>query len=171
MNRRHALIALIATAGIVAAGCTTNDKPGSDAAITVYSARGLDDWYRPLFEKFTRDTGIAVNLFEAGSGELVSRLNSRAVWERLDSGKPVPPADLLVVLPPFIQKAAKAGTLQPGGASTTGISSELVDPAGMFTPIVTTALCFIANPRTDPPVRTWSDLLRPDLKEIGRAHV
>lgn len=164
MSRRHVLTALVAIAGTVAAGCTSTRTSAPDTAITVYSASGLGDWYKSQFEKFTSETGVAVNLFEAGSGELVSRVNSRAVWERVDGDKSVPPADLLVVLPPFIQKAAKAGVLEPDGVTATGISSELADPAGMFVPIVTTALCFIVNPGTDPRPVTWEDLLRPALK-------
>ncbi len=71
--------------------------------MTVYSADGLANWYKPQFEKFTEDTGIDVNLVEAGSGEVVSRV------EKEQSN---PQADLLVTLPPFIQKADKSGLLR-----------------------------------------------------------
>ena len=148
---------------LITAGCGTQSGESSGGTLTVYSASGLADWYEPQFEKFTRETGIKVTLFEAGSGELVSRVNSRPVWERLDGDTPVPPADLLVALPPFIQKAAKAGILQPSGADTSGISSKVIDPDGLFVPIVDTALCFIASPAAEPQPVTWDDLLRPGL--------
>ena len=82
------------------------DRPAPAAArpLTVYSADGLATWYKAQFEKFTEDTGIEVNLVEAGSGEVVSRV------EKEQSN---PQADLLVTLPPFIQKADKSGLLQP----------------------------------------------------------
>lgn len=163
MNLRRPLTALITLIATVATGCAAPDS-GRGATITVYSSSGLSDWYRPQFEKFTAETGIGVTLFEAGSGELVSRVNSRAVWEGLDGAESVPPADLLITLPPFMQKAAKAGVLQSGGADTTGISPELVDPAGLFVPVALTALCFIANPSVTPMPATWDDLLRPELK-------
>lgn len=164
MRRFRLLTALVAVGASVVAGCAALRAPGSHAAITVYSASGLGDWFGPEFEKFTRETGVEVNLFEAGSGELVSRVNSRAVWQQMDGAEPVPPADLMVVLPPFIQRAAKAGLLQPGGADTTEISPDLADPSGMFVPIAATALCFIANPHADPKPTTWDDLLRPAWK-------
>ncbi|MGI9126142.1 MAG: 2-aminoethylphosphonate ABC transporter substrate-binding protein [Mycobacterium sp.] len=158
MRLRHQIVALLAAIGVLLSGCSA--KPAE--TLTVYSPGGLGDWYRAQFEKFTAETGIKVTLFEAGSGEVVSRINSPAVWQRLDS-QPVPPADLLVTLPPFIQKAAKAGLLQSSGVDTAGISTGSLDPGGLFVPIVRTALCFIASPSANPKPVTWDDLLRPDL--------
>lgn len=138
------LTAVLLMIAILTAGCST----GSDGTtVTVYSPSGLGSWYAAQFEAFTKETGIKVALFEAGSGEVVSRVNSRAVWERLDGDNSVAPADLLVTLPPFIQKAEKAGLLQAAGV-----------------PIANTALCFIANSAVSPAPVTWNDLLRPDLK-------
>lgn len=159
------LVIAVVLLSAVLAGCGGGDHSNSDAeTITVYSASGLADWYGDQFERFTRDTGIKVHLFEAGSGELVSRVNSPAVWDRLGDGQPVPPADLLVTLPPFIQKAAKAGLLQASGADTTGIAPELIGPDASYVPIVKTALCFIANPAASPAPVSWNDLLRPEFK-------
>lgn len=166
MNVRHwrgrVLLIMGLVMSILIPACGTG-KP-SDTAITVYSATGLSAWYKVQFEKFTRDTGVKVTLFEAGSGEVVSRVNSGAVWERVNSDQSVPPADLLVTIPPFIQKAEKAGLLQPGGADTTGIPSEQVGPEGKYVPIANTALCFIANPAANPPPLSWQDLLSSQFK-------
>ena len=123
--------------------------------LTVYSADGLGTWYKSQFAKFTKDTGINVNLVEAGSGEVVSRV------EKEQSN---PQADLLVTLPPFIQKADKSGLLQPSGADTSGISADLVGPGGNYLPIVNNALSFIANPGANPQPQTWDDLLKPEFK-------
>jgi 2-aminoethylphosphonate transport system substrate-binding protein len=164
MKPAHSLKSLLCVLGLIAAlaGCGGDSKSGQSPTLTVYSANGLGAWYKSQFEKFTNETGINVTLFEAGSGELVSRLNSAAVWERLSKdGNAVPPADLLVALPPFIQKAEKAGLLQSSGADTTGIAAELVGPGGSYVPIVKTALCFIANPSANPRPATWQDLLAP----------
>lgn len=165
MTLRRLTAVLLALVGVIATGCGGDGTSGAGggAALTVYSPSGLGDWYKSRFEEFTQQTGITVNLFEAGSGEVVSRVNSRAVWERLDK-EPVAAADVLVTLPPFIQKAAKAGVLQPSGVDTTGIPADAVGPGGVYVPIVNTALCFIANPAVSPPPATWDDLLRPDLK-------
>ena len=101
---RAAAIALIATTTSLTAACggTGSSGSGGGETVTVYTADGLANWYKPQFDKFTKDTGIAVNLVEAGSGEVVSRV------EKEQSN---PQADLLVTLPPFIQKADKSGLL------------------------------------------------------------
>lgn len=158
--RLRPIFALLGVLGALLSGCSGTSRAET---LTVYSPAGLGDWYRSQFATFTAETGIKVNLFEAGSGEVVSRVNSPAIWQRLDS-EPVPPADLLITLPPFIQKAAKAGLLQSTGLDTAGISTNSLDPGGLFIPIVKTALCFIANPALNPKPITWDDLVRPDLK-------
>ena len=101
--RVSAIAAVAIAATMTAAGGGTGTS-GSGDTVTVYSADGLANWYKAQFDKFTKDTGISVNLVEAGSGEVVSRV------EKEQSN---PQADLLVTLPPFIQKADKSGLL-PG---------------------------------------------------------
>lgn len=161
---RKLLTAAAAVVVLVASGCAGTDKATARHTLMVYSAPGLSAWYKSRFEKFTRETGVAVNVFEGGSGEVVSRVNSPAVWEGLGNQEAVPPADLLITLPPFIQKAAKAGLLQAGGVDTTGISADLIGPNGVYVPIAGTALCFIANPAVQPLPTGWEDLLSPRFK-------
>lgn len=159
------LLSAVAAVGIlVATGCGGTNKATNQPTLMVYSAPGLSAWYKTRFEQFTRETGVAVELFEGGSGEVVSRVNSPAVWEQVGNRNVVPPADLLITLPPFIQKAAKAGLLQAGGADTTGMPADLVGPNGVFVPVAMTALCFIANPAVRPLPASWEDLLRPEFK-------
>lgn len=90
-----ALAAALLTLGTACGGTGTAADSGTDT-VTVYSADGLSGWYQSRFDAFTAQTGIAVNLVEAGSGEVVSRL------EKEQSN---PQADVVVTLPPFIQKA------------------------------------------------------------------
>lgn len=161
---RTVLLAVVIIIAI-ATGCGGAGRSKDTATLTVYSASGLGVWYKSQFDRFTSDTGIKVNLFEAGSGEVVSRLNSSAVWNRLDDDQQsVPPADLIVTLPPFIQRADRAGLLQPSDADTTGLPAELIGPSGSYVPILKTALCFIANPAVDPKPVTWQDLLASRFK-------
>jgi 2-aminoethylphosphonate transport system substrate-binding protein len=148
---RIAAIAVMAVAMTTACGGT--GTPGSKETLTVYSADGLATWYKSQFDKFTKDTGIAVNLVEAGSGEVVSRV------EKEQSN---PQADLLVTLPPFIQKADKSGLLVASGVNTAGIPADQVSPN--YVPIVNNALNFIANPSANPQPKTWDDLLAPQYK-------
>lgn len=158
--KRHIIMRAAAVATVVAAtamtaacGGTGSSGSASGETLTVYSADGLANWYKPQFEKFTKDTGIAVNLVEAGSGEVVSRV------EKEQSN---PQADLLVTLPPFIQKADKSGLLVASGADTTGIAADQV--SANYVPIVNNALSFIVNPGANPKPKTWDDLLSPQFK-------
>lgn len=160
---RHPIVTLLVILSMLAAACGTNrtetgtpaTTSGSPATLTVYSASGLGPWYNAQFQTFTKDTGIKVNVVEGGSGELVTRVQS----EQAD-----PKADLLVVLPPFIQKAAKSGLLQPSGVDAAGISSPLIGPGSIYVPIVNNALSFIANPGANPRPTSWDDLLAPRFK-------
>ena len=139
---RTAAIAVLAIATTMTAACGGTGSSGSSGeTLTVYSADGLATWYKSQFDKFTKDTGIAVNLVEAGSGEVVSRV------EKEQSN---PQADLLVTLPPFIQKADKSGLLVASGVDTKGIPADQVGPGGNYVPIVNNALNFIANPSANP---------------------
>ncbi|MFC9788064.1 2-aminoethylphosphonate ABC transporter substrate-binding protein [Rhodococcus sp. NPDC127528] len=147
-----AAIALAATALSLTACGGTGTAAGSSGAgtVTVYSADGLSGWYKPQFAEFTKETGIAVNLVEAGSGEVVSRV------EKEQSN---PQADIVVTLPPFIQKADAQGLLQPSGIDTSAVPAEEKDPAGKYVPVVGNFLSFIANPGANPAPTTWDDLL------------
>src|ERR1700744_191423 len=75
--------------------------------VTIYSADGLHDgtpnWYQNEFDAFTKATGIKVQYIEGGSGGVV---------ERIAKEKSNPQADVLVTLPPFIQRAASTGLLE-----------------------------------------------------------
>ncbi|GLP78065.1 putative ABC transporter, periplasmic protein [Mycobacterium antarcticum] len=158
MKRSKSLAALstaVLALALTACGGTGSSGSGSGETVTVYSADGLATWYKTQFDAFTKSTGINVNLVEAGSGEVVSRV------EKEQSN---PQADLLVTLPPFIQKADQSGLLQSGGVDTSGIAAQQVGPGGNYVPIVDNALSFIANPGANPQPTTWDDLLAPEYK-------
>ena len=75
--------------------------------VTIYAADGLHDgkgsWFETQFDAFTKATGVKVQYVEAGSGGVV---------ERVAKEKSNPQADVLVTLPPFIQRAEAEGLLQ-----------------------------------------------------------
>src|ERR1700749_4224557 len=105
---------LLVLAASVAAVTLATAAMGADNVVTIYSADGLHDgapnWYQTEFDAFTKATGIKVQYVEGGSGVVV---------ERGAKEKSNPQADVLVTLPPFIQKAAADGLLQavtPEGA-------------------------------------------------------
>ena len=140
---------------LTACGGTGSSGSGGGETVTVYSADGLATWYKGQFDKFTKDTGINVDIVEAGSGEVVSRV------EKEQSN---PQADLLVTLPPFIQKADASGLLQASGVDTKGIPADQVGPGGNYLPIVNNALSFISNSGANPQPVNWDDLLKPEYK-------
>jgi 2-aminoethylphosphonate transport system substrate-binding protein len=139
-------------------GTTSSTKAAGGGAktVTVYSADGLADWYTKQFQAFEAKTGIKVQYVEAGSGEVVSRMEKE---------KPNPQADVVVTLPPFIQKAAAGGLLQ--AASVPGadhVPTGDKDPDGRYLALVDNYLCFIYNPSANPAPTTWDDLLAARFK-------
>ncbi|MDT7631178.1 MAG: 2-aminoethylphosphonate transport system substrate-binding protein, partial [Pseudonocardiales bacterium] len=158
MRIRPLATAALAVLTVLLAGCGGTAASGSGsaggAAVTVYSADGLGPWYQTQFAEFTKQTGIPVNYVEAGSGEVVSRV---------DKERTNPQADVLVTLPPFIQQAAERGLLQNGGIGT-GNAAAVPDrdSQGRYVPVVNNYPVFIANPTAAAPAPTpRDDLLSP----------
>lgn len=122
------------------------------SVVTVYSADGLHDgdnsWYQQQFAAFTKATGIKVQYVEGGSGAIVERLSK----ERTN-----PQADVLVTVPPFIQRAASEKLLNdfaPAGAD------QIPDAAPQYTPLVNNYLSFIYNQKLLPQApANWQALL------------
>jgi 2-aminoethylphosphonate transport system substrate-binding protein len=136
-------------AGAFAAAMLAAGLARAEDVVTVYSADGLHDgtpsWYGDQFDAFTKATGIKVQYVEAGSGGVVERVAKEASN---------PQADVLVTLPPFIQKAGADGLLQP------------YTPAGAdYVALVNNYMSFIYNASTlgDAP-KTFDDLLDPKFK-------
>ncbi|NKX89413.1 2-aminoethylphosphonate ABC transporter substrate-binding protein [Nocardia coubleae] len=158
-RRRFARTALL-LAGVTAVAFSsacggTGTESADGRTVTVYSADGVGGWYKNRFDEFTKQTGIAVNLVEAGSGEVVNRV---------DKEQSNPQADIVVTLPPFIQKAEQSGLLQPSGIDTAAIPAADKDPDGNYVTMANNFLCFIANPSVDAAALTWDDLLKPEFK-------
>ena len=130
--------------------------------VTLYSADGLHDgqpnWYAEVFKEFTQKTGIQVQYIEGGSGVVVNRV----LAERQN-----PQADVLVTLPPFMQKAAAEGALQactPPAAKQ--IPAGLKDSKGLWYAMVNNYLCMIYNKKTlSAPPESYETLLDANFKQ------
>ena len=156
MKIRFMAAAVTAAVTLTACGGTGADTSAAGAqVVTVYSADGLTEWYKPQFAAFTRQTGIAVDYVEAGSSEIVSRVEK----ERSN-----PQADVLITLPPFIQQAGKDGMLAPLGVDTTAVAAADKAADGTWTALVNNYSCFVANTSQTPAPRTWEDLLSPTYR-------
>nr|WP_280407972.1 2-aminoethylphosphonate ABC transporter substrate-binding protein [Nocardia brasiliensis] len=155
MSRAALFVAAVTTVAATAACGGTGTDSGSGKTVTVYSADGVGSWYQNQFAEFEKQTGIAVNLVEAGSGEVVNRV---------DKEQANPQADVVVTLPPFIQKAKAAGLLQDSGVDTSAVPAADKDAEGKYVTLANNYLCFIANPAVDAKALTWDDLLKPEFK-------
>ncbi|WP_408637621.1 2-aminoethylphosphonate ABC transporter substrate-binding protein [Nocardia terpenica] len=153
LARTALILASAAAVAFSAAACGGTGTSGGGQTVTVYSADGMGDWYKAEFAKFKEQTGIAVNVVEAGSGEVVNRV---------DKEQSNPQADLVVTLPPFIQKAAASGLLQASGIDTGMVADTDRDPNGKYVALADNYLSFIANPSVDTGRITWDDLLKPE---------
>ncbi|WP_394939520.1 2-aminoethylphosphonate ABC transporter substrate-binding protein [Psychromicrobium sp. YIM B11713] len=151
-------LALMTVTALTLAACggTGSATDSSANEVTLYSADGLADWYKSTFDAFTKETGIKVNYVEAGSGEVVSRVEKE---------KSNPQADLLVTLPPFIQQAKKQGTLQQNTADTGQIPAVDKDPEGQFVSLANNYLVMIRNNALPVKPESWKDLLDPTYKQ------
>lgn len=148
----------VALAGLLAfalAACGGTAGGGQDGkTVTVYTVDGLEDWYAKRFEEFKAQTGITVQAVTAGSGEVASRVEKE---------KSNTKADLLVTLPPFIQRAASQGLLAPSAPSGVDkVPAGARDPRGRYAAVITNYLDFVYNPKqATPPPKSWDDLLDP----------
>jgi 2-aminoethylphosphonate transport system substrate-binding protein len=156
MTVAKSLLLAASLAVVVAAGPAL-----AEDVVTVYSADGLHDgtpnWYQTQFDAFTKATGIKVQYVEGGSGVVV---------ERVAKEKSNPQADILVTLPPFIQKAKADGLLQPvTPAGADQIAAGDKDAEGYYYALVDNYLSFIYNAQAlGAAPANFSDLLDPKFK-------
>jgi 2-aminoethylphosphonate transport system substrate-binding protein len=141
---------------ITAAAVATPALAASDV-VTIYAADGLHDgkgsWFETQFDAFTKATGIKVQYIEAGSGGVV---------ERVAKEKSNPQADVLVTLPPFIQRAEAEGLLQK---STPTAAAQIDGGSDSYQPLVNNYLSFIYDSAVlKSPPATYDELLDPKFK-------
>lgn len=133
----------------------------ASGVVTIYSADGLHDgspnWFAQEFDAFTKATGIKVQYVEGGSGGVVDRIARE---------KSNTQADVLVTLPPFMQKAAADGLLAsytPAGADAIAAGDK--DPKGDYYAMVNNYPDFIYNYAVlKQAPATYADLLDPKFK-------
>ena len=144
-------------ASVFAAVVALTGVARAEEVVTIYSADGLHDgtpsWYGNQFDAFTKATGIKVQYVEAGSGGVV---------ERIAKEKSNPQADVLVTLPPFIQRAEAEGLLQK---FTPAAAAQIDGGADAYQPLVFNYLSFIYDSAAlKTPPATYDDLLDPKFK-------
>lgn len=125
--------------------------------VTIYAADGLHDgkgsWFETQFDAFTKATGVKVQYVEAGSGGVV---------ERVAKEKSNPQADVLVTLPPFIQRAEAEGLLQKFKPTA---ADQIEGGDDSYQPLVNNFQNFIFNAaKLDAAPKSFADLLDPKFK-------
>lgn len=111
---------LLITLTIACAGPEKKSEDGStsEKVLNVYSHRHYDA-DKEAFERFTKETGIKINLVKAGADELINRLE----MEGENS-----PADVLITVDAAkLNRAKSKGLLQPVDANTSN-KSGFIDP-------------------------------------------
>jgi iron(III) transport system substrate-binding protein len=116
-------IVLFAFAAFALAGCTQSGEAEGEQVVNLYTARHYDSDL-PLYERFTRETGIRINRIEGKADELVARM--RAEGENS-------PADVFIAADAgALWRAQQAGLFQPVTSDTLNsrIPANLREPEG-----------------------------------------
>ncbi|NYZ14690.1 Fe(3+) ABC transporter substrate-binding protein [Azospirillum sp. RWY-5-1] len=151
--RTRSLFAAVLGAAILAAGTA------SAAEVNLYSARHYDT-DKALYETFTKQTGIKVNLIEGKEEELIERM-------RNEGGNS--PADLLITVDAGrLWRAQDAGVLQPTKSAILekAIPAHLREPEGYWFGISKRARVLIYNKAAVKPseLGSYEDLADPKWK-------
>lgn len=115
--------AALALATVALAGCAPSGEAGGEQVVNLYTARHYDSDL-PLYEQFTRETGIRINRIEGKADELVARM--RAEGENS-------PADVFIAADAgALWRAQQAGLFQQVASDTlnTRIPANLREPEG-----------------------------------------
>ncbi|HEX8012614.1 MAG TPA: 2-aminoethylphosphonate ABC transporter substrate-binding protein [Casimicrobiaceae bacterium] len=156
MRRSSVLLALALAVAALATGLARAQN-----VVTIYSADGLRDgkpnWYDTQFEAFTKETGIKVQYIESGSGEVINRVEREKTNTQ---------ADVIVTLPPFMQKATADGIVEAyTPADVKAIPASTRDPQSHWYPLVNNYFVLIYNGSAlQGPPKTWDELLDPKYK-------
>jgi iron(III) transport system substrate-binding protein len=146
----------IATAGLLAAAASTSALAQS-GEVNVYSYRE-QKLIQPLFDAFTKDTGIKVNVVSASSG-----LEQRIATEGANS-----PADVLLTVDVArLQDAVNAGIAQPIKSATLdkAIPAQYRDPNGLWYGISMRArVVYASKDRVTQNAITYEELSDPKWK-------
>jgi iron(III) transport system substrate-binding protein len=145
---KSTIFSLVALA-MIFASCSGQEE------VNVYSARHYDT-DQALYEKFTEQTGIEVNLIEGGSDELIERVKSEGINS---------PADILITVDAGrLWRAEEADILQPFESETLEerIPSSFRHPDGLWVGLSKRVRGLVVNPDA---VENYEELTYEDLAD------
>ena len=151
---RGALAAILGTAAVLGTAVAA-----SAAEVNVYSSRHYDT-DKSLYQTFTQQTGIKVNIIEGRDDELIERI-------RTESGNS--PADILITVDAGrLWRAQSADILQPIKSKTLEdvVPAYLREPTGLWFGLTKRARVIIYNKAAVKPseLSTYEDLADPKWK-------
>lgn len=162
MKKQIRFLACVAFAGLVAA-CGQNETASGEKAgtgvVNIYTARHYDT-DKALYDRFTQETGIRVNLIEGNADQLIARMTSEGESS---------PADLFVTADAgALWRAQNANLLQTASspALEAGIPANLRDPQGRWYGINRRARIIAYDPSKVQPseIDTYEELASPRFR-------
>jgi iron(III) transport system substrate-binding protein len=154
-NRLASLLSIAA----ISMACSGEQKTAQTQEVNVYTHRHYEA-DQALFDQFTSETGIKVNVINASADELIERLATEGAES---------PADVLITVDAGrLNRAQERGLLQPiqSEVLTQHIAPEFRDPEGHWFGITYRArIIAYAKDRVNPDdIRTYEDLAKPQFK-------
>ncbi|MBD0335471.1 MAG: Fe(3+) ABC transporter substrate-binding protein [Cyanobacteria bacterium Co-bin13] len=168
-NRRNFLALAASTAVVITAACGSS-QPGADSGaseeanatggsqgeVNVYSSRHYDS-DDAIYQRFTEETGIEVNLIEGDADELTERIKNEGANS---------PADVLITVDAGrLWRAEQDGLFQPieSTALTQAIPENLRHPEGLWFGLTQRARVLVYNQETVDPseLSTYEALAEP----------
>ncbi len=149
-------VVFLLSVGVAACG----GGSGSDQVVNLYSARHYDVDVQ-LYEQFTADTGIQVNVIEGQPDELIERITNEGEQS---------PADVFVAVDAGrLWRAQEAGIFQPVTDSevlNSQVPANLREPNGEWFGLTTRARVLVYNKANVKPseLSTYEDLADPNWK-------
>lgn len=150
ITRRYFVAAFTGFALLITAGCNAQGNPGEGTqAVNVYTSRHYDSDDQ-LYQDFTKETGIEVNVIEGDADQLIERIESEGqnspadVFITVDAGRlwRAEQADILQsVSSPVLEQAIPANLRHPQGlwfgltkrARVIAYANDRVQPATLST--------------------------------------
>lgn len=154
INKRYLYgVALLAGFGITA--CQSGSEE-AEQVVNLYSARHYDV-DEELYEEFTEETGIQVNVLEGEPDELIERITNEGEES---------PADVFVAVDAGrLWRAQEAGILQPVDSEVleSAVPENLREPSGLWYGLTTRARMLVYNTENVQPeeLSTYEDLSDP----------
>jgi len=144
---------------LIAVVCLALAAPLKAEEVVVYSAR-IEQLIRPLFEAYTRDTGVQVKFVTDKEGPLMERLKAEG---------PNTPADILMTVDAGnLWQATQMGLLQPLRSQTLehNVPAHLREPAGNWFGLSVRARTVVYNSARVKPadLSSYEDLAQPKWK-------